>query len=434
MLDERKTAILRAVVQEYITTAQPVGSRTWPPRPACGVSPATVRNEMAVLEQEGYLAQPHTSAGRIPTDKGYRFFVDHLDARPADSTRATRTRSATSSSTAHGRLEELLASTTTCSPGHPACGGRGRAAGRRPPVRSVQLVGLSARLAMVVAVLSNGNVESQTIELDDDLSPSRRRGRDGAPPGSVGRPHDRRPADAGPTGDPALDALCAAALAALRRAGDGRACLRRRRGVDGRRLRRRRYRCARCCTRSSSSTSWSSLVRDVLDRGLTRGDRGRTRRRAARRVLGGASPPSSSTASSWHRRRARPDADGLPAGPGDGRRRQRAARSAAGRRMIMMDRSSTLRQTADGWPITTSCWASARNASADEIKKAYRRRARDLHPGRESRPGGGGGVQGGRPRLRGAERPRPAGPLRPVRRGRRRGRGRRRPVRRRRSR
>ena len=77
-LDERKAAILRAVVEEYIETAQPVGSGTVARTTTVRVSSATVRNEMAVLEQEGYLIQPHTSAGRIPTDKGYRFFVDHL--------------------------------------------------------------------------------------------------------------------------------------------------------------------------------------------------------------------------------------------------------------------------------------------------------------------------------------------------------------------
>ena len=78
MLDDRKTAILSAVVQEYITTAQPVGSTHIADAPGVRVSSATVRNEMAMLEQEGYLIQPHTSAGRIPTDKGYRFFVDQL--------------------------------------------------------------------------------------------------------------------------------------------------------------------------------------------------------------------------------------------------------------------------------------------------------------------------------------------------------------------
>ncbi len=78
MLDERKATILRAVVAEYIETAQPVGSGHVAQAADVSVSSATVRNDMATLEAEGYLAQPHTSAGRVPTEKGYRFFVDHL--------------------------------------------------------------------------------------------------------------------------------------------------------------------------------------------------------------------------------------------------------------------------------------------------------------------------------------------------------------------
>src|SRR3984957_8277364 len=80
-LDARKAAILNAVVTEYIGSAQPVGSQHVVDAPGVSVSSATVRSDMATLEREGFLAQPHTSAGRIPTDKGYRFFVDHL-ARP----------------------------------------------------------------------------------------------------------------------------------------------------------------------------------------------------------------------------------------------------------------------------------------------------------------------------------------------------------------
>ena len=78
MLDERKAAILRAVVEEYIDTAQPVGSAHVVRSTGVQVSSATVRNDMATLEQEGYLRQPHTSAGRVPTDQGYRVFVDRL--------------------------------------------------------------------------------------------------------------------------------------------------------------------------------------------------------------------------------------------------------------------------------------------------------------------------------------------------------------------
>jgi heat-inducible transcriptional repressor len=78
MLDERKKAILRAIIDDYIKSAEPVGSRTIAKRHELGLSSATIRNEMADLEEYGYLVQPHTSAGRIPSDKGYRLYVDEL--------------------------------------------------------------------------------------------------------------------------------------------------------------------------------------------------------------------------------------------------------------------------------------------------------------------------------------------------------------------
>lgn len=80
MLDERKLTILRAIVTDYVSSREPVGSQALVKRHNLQVSPATVRNDMAVLEEEGYITQPHTSAGRIPTDKGYRLFVDRLSA------------------------------------------------------------------------------------------------------------------------------------------------------------------------------------------------------------------------------------------------------------------------------------------------------------------------------------------------------------------
>ena len=79
MLDDRKLAVLRAIVEDYVSTHEPVGSKAIVERHRLGVSAATVRNEMAALEDEGYIAQPHTSAGRIPTDLGYRVFVDRLN-------------------------------------------------------------------------------------------------------------------------------------------------------------------------------------------------------------------------------------------------------------------------------------------------------------------------------------------------------------------
>ena len=84
MLDERKLAVLRAIVEDYVSTTEPVGSKSLVDRHGLDVSPATIRNDMAVLEEQGFIAQPHTSAGRIPTDKGYRLFVDRLSCDQAD--------------------------------------------------------------------------------------------------------------------------------------------------------------------------------------------------------------------------------------------------------------------------------------------------------------------------------------------------------------
>jgi heat-inducible transcriptional repressor len=78
--DERRLEVLRAIVQDYVSTNDPVGSKALAERHDLGVSPATIRNDMAVLEEQGYITQPHTSAGRVPTDKGYRLFVDRLSA------------------------------------------------------------------------------------------------------------------------------------------------------------------------------------------------------------------------------------------------------------------------------------------------------------------------------------------------------------------
>lgn len=78
MLEDRRLAVLRAIVEDYVSTREPVGSKALVERHSLGVSSATIRNDMAVLEEEGYIAQPHTSAGRIPTDLGYRAFVDRL--------------------------------------------------------------------------------------------------------------------------------------------------------------------------------------------------------------------------------------------------------------------------------------------------------------------------------------------------------------------
>ena len=76
MSEERRLQVLRAIVDDYVQTHEPVGSRVLVERHGLAVSPATIRNDMAALEEAGLIQQPHTSAGRIPTDKGYRMFVD----------------------------------------------------------------------------------------------------------------------------------------------------------------------------------------------------------------------------------------------------------------------------------------------------------------------------------------------------------------------
>ena len=79
-LDERKTKILEAIISNYLETGEPVGSRTISKYTDLNLSSATIRNEMSDLEEMGYILQPHTSAGRIPSDKGYRFYVDRIMA------------------------------------------------------------------------------------------------------------------------------------------------------------------------------------------------------------------------------------------------------------------------------------------------------------------------------------------------------------------
>ena len=76
--DQRRLDVLRAIVEDFVRTREPIGSKLIAERHQLGVSPATIRNDMAALEEEGLIAQPHTSAGRVPTDLGYRVFVDKL--------------------------------------------------------------------------------------------------------------------------------------------------------------------------------------------------------------------------------------------------------------------------------------------------------------------------------------------------------------------
>ncbi len=223
MLDDRKAEILRAVVEEYIQTGQPVGSAHVAQSTGLAVSSATVRNDMGALEREGFLVQPHTSAGRIPTDKGYRFFVDalaapgHLDAARSHQVRAFF-------ASAHGELERMLADTSRL-----LSGLTDYAAVVVAPsadalqVRSVQLVALGPRVVVAVVVLSDGSIEKRTVEMPADVSDVVV-GAAGAHLASatVGIAWGSAVA-VGPSGDAAVDALvgrAASALGASRREGN----------------------------------------------------------------------------------------------------------------------------------------------------------------------------------------------------------------------
>ncbi|HEX2052010.1 MAG TPA: heat-inducible transcriptional repressor HrcA [Actinomycetota bacterium] len=162
-LDERKAAILRAIVSHYVGSGEPVGSKTIVERFDLRVSAATVRNEMGALEAGGFIYQPHTSAGRVPTDAGYRYFVDAWtgDVR-LPSTEARRVRSFFVEP--RWELEEALrrtASLLSSLTDHAAV--VFAPALDRSLVRHVELVGLGGRRAMLVVVTDTGRVENHVI-------------------------------------------------------------------------------------------------------------------------------------------------------------------------------------------------------------------------------------------------------------------------------
>src|SRR4051794_22617821 len=172
-LEERKASILRAIVEEYVATAQPVGSGTIVHTRSLGVSAATVRNDMGALEREGYVVQPHTSAGRIPTDKGYRYFVDHhlaaASALPSPQRKAVADFFASSARGIDDLLHEtsqLLARLTS----HAAVVVGPQASVTH--VRALHVVALDERTLLAVAVLSNGVVEREVLRFERDVDES----------------------------------------------------------------------------------------------------------------------------------------------------------------------------------------------------------------------------------------------------------------------
>ena len=168
MHDDRKIAVLRAIVEDYVATEEPVGSKALVERHGLGVSPATVRNDMAVLEEEGFITQPHTSAGRIPTDKGYRLFVDRLtNLKPMSSAErraiATILDGAVDLDDVVQRSVRLLSQLTrqVAVVQYPTLS--------RSTVRHVELVAITPSRLLVILILSTGRVEQRLVELDATL-------------------------------------------------------------------------------------------------------------------------------------------------------------------------------------------------------------------------------------------------------------------------
>jgi heat-inducible transcriptional repressor len=165
--EDRRLAVLRAIVEDYVQTREPVGSKALAERHALGVSPATIRNDMASLEEEGYIAQPHTSAGRVPTDKGYRLFVDKLTTvKPlsAAEKRAIQTLldGALDLDDVVDRTVRLLAQLTrqVAVVQYPSL--------TRSTVRHVELVPVGGHRLLVVLITNTGRVEQRLIEVGLD--------------------------------------------------------------------------------------------------------------------------------------------------------------------------------------------------------------------------------------------------------------------------
>lgn len=164
MFDERKLAVLRAIVEDYVATQEPVGSRVLVERHNLGVSPATVRHDMSALEDEGFIAQPHTSAGRIPTDKGYRLFVDRLatvKALTPPERRAIETflTGAVDVEDVVQRSVKVLAQLTNqvAIVQYPSL--------TRSTVRHIEVVPLESARVLLVVITSSGRVEQRIVEL-----------------------------------------------------------------------------------------------------------------------------------------------------------------------------------------------------------------------------------------------------------------------------
>jgi heat-inducible transcriptional repressor len=167
MLDDRRAVVLQALVEEYIRSGEPVSSQAILTRSGLNVSSATIRNDLAKLESYGFVTQPHTSAGRIPTEGGYRYFVDHCS--PARLRSATRARIESFFTDVHQELSRLLKDTSALlsDVSHYPAVVIGPGFGSEE-IRGVHLVHLGAAVLLAVTVSESGRVSQELVRLTFD--------------------------------------------------------------------------------------------------------------------------------------------------------------------------------------------------------------------------------------------------------------------------
>ncbi len=170
-LNQRSRTIFRQIVDAYLETGEPVGSRTIAKRLNLNLSPATIRNVMADLEDQGLLYAPHTSAGRLPTEAGLRLFVDGL-LEVGDLTEEERRKLSEQCAGSGASIEMLLEKATTALSGLSHCAGLVMAPKTDGPLKHVEILNLSPGRALVVLVRETGVVENRIIEVPAELRPS----------------------------------------------------------------------------------------------------------------------------------------------------------------------------------------------------------------------------------------------------------------------
>jgi heat-inducible transcriptional repressor len=166
---DRRDEVLRALVEEHIRTGEPVSSRRILEVTGLAVSGATIRNELAVLDRDGYAVQPHTSAGRVPTARAYRYYVDHLS--PSKLRSATQLRIADFFSTVHFELGRLLKATTellTDITQYPAVALGPGPTGER--IKAMHLVQMGAKTFLLVVVTESGRVSQELCRLEEAVT------------------------------------------------------------------------------------------------------------------------------------------------------------------------------------------------------------------------------------------------------------------------